>query len=71
MTSVPPDGRRIVTHIVYVPDAERATYVREPGEHVIGDAQIAGLARILGPAIDRVVARRRVEMLKQQPETEA
>lgn len=45
--------------IVYVPDAERASYKPAPGEIVIGDAQLAGLARILGPAIERVLATRR------------
>jgi hypothetical protein len=54
--------------VVYVPDAERANYVRRPGEIVIGDAQLAGLARILGPAIERVVARKRA--LKQSHESE-
>jgi hypothetical protein len=61
----PEDGPEPQGGIVYVPDAERAGYQPAPGEIVIGDAQLAGLARILGPAIERVLAARRADQAER------
>jgi hypothetical protein len=52
----PPPPR---TRLVHVPDNQRATYVREPGDIVLCDAQISALARLIGPAIERSLAKDR------------
>lgn len=45
--------------LVHVPDSQRATYVPEPGDIVLCDAQISALARLIGPAIERSLAKDR------------
>jgi hypothetical protein len=45
--------------LVHVPNGERSAYVPEPGDIVLSDEQIAGLARLIGPAIERSLAKRR------------
>ncbi|HKD00452.1 MAG TPA: hypothetical protein VKG20_20585 [Methylomirabilota bacterium] len=60
--------------IVFVPAAERATYRRQPGEIVIDEAQLAGIARLIGPVLERRLAAKRAaeaEAKAEAPRTEA
>lgn len=49
------------SRLVHVPDTERAAYVPEPGDIVLSDAQLSSLARLIGPAIERSLAKRRAQ----------
>ena len=53
-------GKTPKPRLVHVPDAERSAYVPEPGDIILCDAQIRALARLIGPAIERSLATRRL-----------
>jgi hypothetical protein len=69
MAQPEPERKPPPPRLVHVPDAKRSAYVPEPGDIVLSDAQLSNLARLIGPAIERSLAKRRAAETQAAPVT--